>query len=143
MQAAQSLGYGAIAITDHATLAGIVRAHGAAKQAGIRLIVGCHLEPCDAAPLVVWVRDRTGYANLCRLLTHGYAQAGPQSQGCLLSSADIAAHAEGLLAGVPLAALLHGGGHPAGDAVDAVVQWREVFGDRLAGIAEIALEGDD
>jgi error-prone DNA polymerase len=30
-----------------------------------------------------------------------------------------------------------------GDAVDAVVQWREVFGDRLAGIAEIALEGDD
>ena len=143
VQAAQSLGYGAIAITDHATLAGIVRAHGAAKQAGIRLIVGCHLEPCDAAPLVVWVRDRTGYANLCRLLTHGYAQAGPQSQGCLLSSADIAAHAEGLLAGVPLAALLHGGGHPAGDAVDAVVQWREVFGDRLAGIAEIALEGDD
>jgi error-prone DNA polymerase len=143
VQAAQSLGYGAIAITDHATLAGIVRAHGAAKQAGIRLIVGCHLEPCDAAPLVVWVRDRTGYANLCRLLTHGYAQAGPQSQGCLLSSADIAAHAEGLLAGVPLAALLHGGGHPVGDAVDAVVQWREVFGDRLAGIAEIALEGDD
>ncbi len=143
VQAAQSLGYGAIAITDHATLAGIVRAHGAAKQAGIRLIIGCHLEPCDAAPLVVWVRDRTGYANLCRLLTHGYAQAGPQSQGCLLSSADIAAHAEGLLAGVPLAALLHGGGHPVGDAVDAVVQWREVFGDRLAGIAEIALEGDD
>jgi error-prone DNA polymerase len=143
VQAAQSLGYEAIAITDRSTLAGIVRAHGAAKQAGIRLIVGCHLEPCDAAPLVVWVRDRTGYANLCRLLTKGYAQAAPQSQGCLLTCADIAGHAEGLLAGVPLAALLQGGGQAGDDAVDAVMQWREVFGDRLVGIVEVAREGDD
>ena len=47
---AHALGYGAIAITDRATLAGIVRAHGAAKQAGIRLVIGAHLEAVDAAP---------------------------------------------------------------------------------------------
>jgi error-prone DNA polymerase len=87
IQRAHALGYEAIAITDRATLAGIVRAHGAAKQSaaatlaagigqkGIRLIVGAHLEPVDALPLVVWATNRTGYSHLCRLLTRGYAAA--------------------------------------------------------------------
>ena len=75
VQRAHALGYEALAITDRATLAGIVRAHGAAQQAGIRLVVGARLDPVDAAPLVVWAADRTGYANLCRLLTLGHARA--------------------------------------------------------------------
>ena len=80
VERACALGYEGLAITDHTTLAGIVRAHGAARQARLvrpdfRLIVGAHLEPVDAAPLVVWVADHTGYANLCRLLTHAAAQA--------------------------------------------------------------------
>jgi error-prone DNA polymerase len=140
VQAARSLGYEAIAITDRSTLAGIVRAHGASKQAGIRLIVGCHLEPCDAAPLVVWVRDRTGYANLCRLLTRGYARAaeeeGEGTAGrCALTFDDIAAHSGGLLAGVAMAALA--------DPAEHLAHWRSVFDDRLWALAEVALEGDD
>jgi error-prone DNA polymerase len=40
---AKHLGLSAIAITDHNSLAGVVRAHGAAKDAGLRFVVGCHL----------------------------------------------------------------------------------------------------
>jgi error-prone DNA polymerase len=174
VERAHSLGYEAIAITDRATLAGIVRAHGAAKhiaaslpagsvgQTGIKLIVGAHLEPVDAMPLVVWATNRTGYSHLCRLLTQGYASGrqghavaagdaagATQDAGanaCRLSFADIAAHADGLLAGVPLAASTAAGMRDAGglrDASEAVLQWREVFDDRLVALAEVALEGDD
>ena len=73
VRTAHALGYAAIAITDHETLAGIVRAHAAAKETGIRLVVGAQFAPIDALPLVVWARDRGGYANLCRLLTKGHA----------------------------------------------------------------------
>ena len=83
VERACALGYEALAITDHGTLAGIVRAHGAARQTRLvrpdfRLVIGAYLEPVDAAPLVVWVADRTGYANLCRLLTLGAAQGAAQ-----------------------------------------------------------------
>ena len=98
---AHSLGYEAVAITDQATLAGIVRGHAAAKQAGIKFIIGVEIEPVDAAPVVLWVIDRAGYANLCRLLTRGYENAARQRRGadvpagaCRLSRDDIAIHAE-------------------------------------------------
>jgi len=140
VQAAAALGYEALAITDHGTLAGIVRAHGAAKQAGLKLIVGARLEPCDAAPLVVWAADRTGYANLCRLLTRGSARAAEEGGDgkagrCILTFDDVAAHAGGLLAGVPLATLAEPHEH--------LAHWRGVFDDRLWALAEVALEGDD
>jgi error-prone DNA polymerase len=155
VERAHALGYEAIAMTDRATLAGIVRAHGTAKQTGIKLIIGAQLEPVDAMPLVVWAANRTGYSQLCRLLTRGYAAAvggaggaarDPGAHACRLSLADIAAHAEGLLAGVPLAAVTAAGMRDAGglrDASEAVLQWREVFDDRLVALAEVALEGND
>ena len=164
VQTAAALGYEALAITDRSTLTGIVRAHAAAKQAGLKLIVGAHLEPCDAASLVVWATNRTGYTNLCRLLTRGYARAAEEGRGiktdratgaerCILAFDDIAAHAGGLLAGVPLAAIVQEGGHDARlaahvagrqeTAVEHVAHWRSVFDDRLWALAEVALEGDD
>jgi error-prone DNA polymerase len=155
VERAHTLGYEAIAITDRATLAGIVRAHGTAKQTDIKLIIGAQLEPVDAMPLVVWAANCTGYSQLCRLLTKGYAATvgdgsgaarDPGAHACRLSLADIAAHTDGLLAGVPLAAITAAGmGDASGlcDASEAVLQWREVFDDRLVALAEVALEGDD
>jgi len=158
VQTAAALGYEALAITDQSTLTGIVRAHAAAKQAGLKLIVGAHLEPCDAAPLVVWATDRTGYANLCQLLTRGYARAaeeggGTETERCILTFDDIAARAGGLLAGAPLAAIVtpadhdeqlarHLGSGPT-TAIEHLAHWRSVFDDRLWALAEVALEGDD
>ncbi len=151
---AAALGYAAVAITDRASLSGIVRAHAAAKEAGIKLIVGAVVEPVDAVPLVLWVANATGYANLCRLLTAGLMKHEPPRQGyenqptawsggddtgCRLTADEVAAHAEGLLAGLPLARL------PATDepAVTAIRAWQERLGDRLYGLAEVAREGDD
>jgi len=41
---AASLGYAALAITDRASLSGVVRAHAAAKEAGIHLVIGAVVE---------------------------------------------------------------------------------------------------
>jgi error-prone DNA polymerase len=149
VQRAKALGYEALAITDRGTLAGVVRAHGAAKQAGIQLVIGCHLEPCDAAPLVVWAADRTGYTSLCRLLTRGHARGaeepGPGAGSCLLTGDDIVAHSAGLLAGVPLAALASDwhDAAAAAAAIEAVQHWRRAFEGRIWCLAEVALAGDD
>jgi error-prone DNA polymerase len=156
VQRAHALGYEALAITDRATLAGLVRAHGAAKQAGIKLLVGAHVEPCDAAPLVLWAADRTGYANLCRLLTCGHeraaecldADAAAPVRGadrCPLTFDDIVRHSGGLLAGVPLAAVVGDWRNAAAvpEAVEGVQHWRSVFAGRLWCLAEVALAGDD
>src|ERR1017187_2989437 len=68
---AAELGYAAIGLADVNSLAGIVRAHQAAKQAGIKLCVGARLRFTDAPEVLVWVENRFGYANHCRLLTAG------------------------------------------------------------------------
>ncbi|MBI1189603.1 MAG: DNA polymerase III subunit alpha [Tepidisphaera sp.] len=94
---AAALGHTAIAIADTHSLAGIVRAHVAAKRAGIQLVVGSRVKPTDAPglSLLLYPTSRAAYANLCRLLTLGKRRA-PKGQ-CHLTLVDIAAHHEGLL----------------------------------------------
>ena len=45
---ARECGYQALAVTDRDSLAGVVRAHVAAKEAGLKLIVGAELHLSDA-----------------------------------------------------------------------------------------------
>jgi error-prone DNA polymerase len=73
---ARRLGYEALAISDECTLAGIVRAHEAAQETGLKLIVGTELRLGDGARLVLLVEDHAGYVNLCRLITHARRAAG-------------------------------------------------------------------
>src|SRR5687767_208319 len=94
---AAELGYAALAVTDCNSLAGVVRAHGAAKELGLKLLVGAELTPDDAARVVVWATDRAAYGRLTRLLTVGRRRAAKGQ--CELTLEDIAAHSEGLLAG--------------------------------------------
>ncbi len=67
---ARKLGYAALAITDECSLAGIVRAHEAAQETGLHLIVGAEFALADGPRCVLLVEDLTGYANLCRIITH-------------------------------------------------------------------------
>ena len=97
---AAALGYRALAITDRASLAGVVRAHGAAKPLGLKLLIGAELHPVDAPPVIVWASDRAAYGRLARLITVGRRRAAKGE--CHLLFADIAEHAEGLIAGVLL-----------------------------------------
>jgi error-prone DNA polymerase len=71
---AAQLGYSALAITDECSLAGVVRAHVAAKEAKLPFIVGSYfrLVNADGSPafgLILLVSNREGYGNLSELIT--------------------------------------------------------------------------
>ncbi len=73
---ARELGYAALAITDECSLAGVVRAHSAARKlGGIKLLLGSELRLECGLRLVVLVRNRAGYARLSRLITRGRRSA--------------------------------------------------------------------
>ena len=70
VETAAALGYGALAITDECSMSGIVRAHIAAKEHGLRkLIIGSELRLRSGRKLVVLAQNRNGYAALCELIT--------------------------------------------------------------------------
>ncbi|NCF48162.1 MAG: DNA polymerase III subunit alpha [Bacteroidetes bacterium] len=69
VKTAAALGWQAIGIADVNSLAGIVRAHVAARDHGIRLIVGARLRPVDGPDVIVHPLDRAGYESLCVLLS--------------------------------------------------------------------------
>ena len=91
--AAASLGHRAIALTDRNSLAGVVRAHAAAKSHGIRFLPGARLVFRDAPDLLCLPTDRAAYARLCRLLTLGKRRA--EKGACDLAFADFLDHAAG------------------------------------------------
>lgn len=94
--AAAAMGIEALAVADRNTLAGIVRAHEAAKAAGLRLIVGCRLDLACGMSVLAYPTDRAAWSRLCRLLTLGKGRAGKGR--CHLEWPDLTAHGEGLIA---------------------------------------------
>ena len=66
---AAALGWQAIGIADINSLAGIVRAHIAARDHDIRLVVGARLRPVDGPDLIAHPLDRAGYESLSVLLS--------------------------------------------------------------------------
>ena len=68
---AAALGYTALALTDECSVAGIVRAHVAARKHAIQLIIGSELRLADGLHLVLLATDREDYAALCALITRG------------------------------------------------------------------------
>jgi error-prone DNA polymerase len=91
-----ALGQGsdAIGIADRNTLAGVVRMHSAAKEAGLKPLIGCRLELTDAPSLLAYPLDREGYGRLSRLLSLGKTRADKGE--CELTLSDVAAHADGI-----------------------------------------------
>ncbi len=135
---AAELGYTAIAITDRNTLAGVVRAHSAAKLAKLatlKLIIGARLALVDSPDVLVWAPDRAAYGRLCRLLTLGKRRASKGA--CELSLTDLLDHHAGLLAAVvppdPARA----------DASFPIGLLKDGFGDRLSLLACCGYAHDD
>jgi error-prone DNA polymerase len=90
---AAELGLAAIGIADRNTLAGVVRAHTAAKEHNIKLLVGARLLTTDGFEAVCYPTDRAAYGRLCRLLTLGNRRA-PKGQ-CHFSFAEMLETREG------------------------------------------------
>src|SRR5258707_1222962 len=93
---AAKLGIEALAIVDRNCLAGIVRAHEAARTAGVRLIVGCRLDLDDGPSVLVYPTDRVAYGRLCRLLSLGKKRGGKAKWR--VDWSDLVAFSEGLIA---------------------------------------------
>lgn len=87
VEQAVQFGYDTIAIADHNTLAGIVRAHVEAKKAGIRLIVGCCLNLLDGPSLLAFPKNKNGYSRLTALLSEGNLRA--EKGDCHLYKTDV------------------------------------------------------
>ncbi|GAN54111.1 error-prone DNA polymerase [Tanticharoenia sakaeratensis] len=93
---AQALGISALGLADRHSLAGVVRAHVAAKATGVRLVIGARIDPVDFPPLLLYPTDRAAYGRLCRLLTLGKSRGGKGQ--CRLGWQDVMDWSDGLIA---------------------------------------------
>ncbi len=129
---AARLGLPGLALLDRDGLYSAPRLHAAAREAGLRPIVGAEITLADGSVLPLLVQNRSGYQNLCRLLSTtkleprtspsgmGVPPMGSSCSGvppgqppsdlppgsdprarkrpCFATWAELAAHAEGLVA---------------------------------------------
>ena len=132
---ARELGLAAIAITDRHTLGGVVRAHEAAREHGMRLVVGARIEPAGAPPLLCWPADRAAHARLSRLVSAGRRRAG---RAGFEASLDEALEA---LRGSPVAAMPPEAPDPG--FARMLARLREAFADDLHLVVHALRRGDD
>ncbi|PKO69076.1 MAG: error-prone DNA polymerase [Betaproteobacteria bacterium HGW-Betaproteobacteria-16] len=103
VQRAQALGYSALALVDECSVAGMVRAHVAAKKQGLKLLVGSQFQvQCDTPfTLIVLATNLNGYGNLCEFIT-GLRRTAPKGTYRLgLDGIDAGALNDCLAIGVP------------------------------------------
>ncbi|MES2704899.1 MAG: error-prone DNA polymerase [Bacteroidota bacterium] len=124
-----ALGYKEIAITDRNTLAGIVRAHIAAKDKDIRIIPACRLDLLDGTSLLAYPADKEAYARLSALLTQGNRRT--EKGQCHLERKDVFEHAKGIkFIAIPPSSLdLNYEFEP--EFIDALRQYKAALGGNL------------
>jgi error-prone DNA polymerase len=95
VQRAAELGLSAIGVADRNTLAGVVRAHVAAKEAGLKLLIGARLVPLEGPEILAYPMDRTAYGRLSRLLSDSKMKPDVPKGECHLTLENILAASEG------------------------------------------------
>jgi error-prone DNA polymerase len=133
---AAELGLGALALVDAQGVHGAPRFWKAAKAAGIKPLVGSEVT-LEVARLTLLAESRTGYRNLCKLVTA--AAAGKPKGEAQARWDQVEQHAEGLhvLTGgdeSPLAA------HLARDEPDAAQRWLERLAHAFPGRVHVELQ---
>src|SRR6266481_5950572 len=92
---AKELGLAGLGIADRNSVAGVVRAHLAAKEMGLKFAPGTRLVFADGTPdILAYPQDRAAWGRLTRLLTLGKCRA--EKGQCLLTRDDLVAHIAGL-----------------------------------------------
>jgi error-prone DNA polymerase len=120
MAQARMMGHTALAVTDRNTLGGIARSHQRAREAELRLIVGCRLDLSDGVSALVYPENRPGWSRLCRLLTQAKRNGKERFE---LDWREFRAGSEGLLV-----ALL--ADRPDEGLARRLAELREAVGDR-------------
>ena len=94
VQRAAELGLAGLGIADVNSVAGVVRAHDAAKETGLKLAVGARLVFADGTPdILAYPRDRAAWGRLTRLLTVGKRRT--EKGQCTLVLDDLLDHVDG------------------------------------------------
>ncbi len=140
VERAKNQGYSALALTDECTLASAVRAHLAAKDAGLSLVLGSEFTLVDGMKLVLLAIDRASYGDLSQLITRGRRHATKGTYK--LTRDDVAERAATCLAlWLPVLDLR---APDIGDALRRDAGWvRDVFADRaFIGVELLAQAGD-
>src|SRR5258708_32600900 len=91
---AAELGYRALAVTDECSVAGVVRAHLAAKEAKLKLIIGTELRLTGGMKLVLLAATVRGYQAMCGRITKARRRAEKGEDG--LAADDRPVRPEGL-----------------------------------------------
>jgi DNA-directed DNA polymerase III PolC len=125
---AHALGYRALALTDECSLAGVVRAHLAARQVELPLIIGSELQSTDGLKVVALATDRASYGRLSRLITQ--ARRAEAKGAYALERCALEALEGCLLLWVP----------PPGDAPQVLEDQGRWLRERFAGRLWIAVE---
>ena len=86
----------AIALLDRNGVYGAHRFSVAAREHGVRPIIGAELSMGDGNILPVMVENRTGYKNLCELLTQSHLRS--EKGKCAVQWDELTEFAEGLVA---------------------------------------------
>ena len=86
----------ALALLDRNGVYGAQRFSVAAREQNIRPIIGCELSMEDGGMLPVLVENRTGYRNLCELLTQAHLRS--EKGQCAIQWSELPLFAEGLIA---------------------------------------------
>src|SRR5688572_26614833 len=128
-EVAAESGVPAMALCDRDGVYGAPRFFTAAKENGIRAIIGSEITMEDGSVLPVLVETRTGYQNLCRLLTRAHLRA-PKGESKVRWD-ELSELASGLVALTgddegPLARTLQGDAHSEAEA--RLVQLKNIFG---------------
>ena len=135
VERASALGYTALAITDECSMAGVVKAHIAAKRCQLKLIIGNELTLEDGTKIILLAKNRQGYGELCHIITLARRRAKKGQYQVTLK--DFKGSTEHLIAiWIPQhQQRLEPGGRPSA--------LKTLFGDRLWLGAVRALDGFD
>jgi error-prone DNA polymerase len=95
-ETAAELGMPAMALLDRNGVYGAQRFSVAAREQNVRPIIGCELSMQNGALLPVLVENRTGYKNLCELLTQ--TQLRSEKGNCAVRWDELPQFANGLIA---------------------------------------------
>ncbi len=132
---AKLLGLSALGVADRNTLAGAVRAHAAAREHGLDLLVGARLDLAEGRSFLCYPMHRAAYGRLSQLLSKGKLAA--QKGACHITLGDVITHGDGQV----FIALPPARPDPAFEAL--LVRLSGLWGDRLYLAASYRFAGRD
>ncbi|PTN09626.1 error-prone DNA polymerase [Mangrovibacterium marinum] len=141
VERAEELGYTAIAIADRNSLAGIVRAHVAAREKKVRFIPACRLDLQDGPSLIAYPACREGYSNLSGLLSTGNLRT--EKGKCELYRADLRQYAAGIQFLLIPPTTLNADFDFQAEFVNALEEYHQMLGKALHLAASFTYQGDD